>query len=160
MQAWLNSAVMFFPLALGVVYGLSYALSGYIYKQAPLGACLLLSSFISFLLWLTFSVFNGTLRSETIGKVPPHVALLIVANGALTFVAWLMASYGMKHISPTYVAAGEVSYVLFTPIMAYLIFGRKEVDAYTLVAGLMILAGVAVLIYGRTKAATPVAGVM
>lgn len=153
MQGFLNSAAVFFPLALGLLYGLSYALNGYIYRQElSLFNILLIGSTFNLLFWIFANYAAGELKNfPTLSTMPWKLIGLIFLNALIIFIAWGMSVNGMKHISPTYIAAGEVSYVIFTPIMAWLIFGRNEINLHTAIAGALILGGCAVLIYGQAK---------
>jgi drug/metabolite transporter (DMT)-like permease len=140
----------FIPLALGVLYGLSYAINGYVYRQElSLLNCMLVVSVCSVVFWWGANLLTGEIWKFPVSNMPWKTIGLLVLNSVFVMVAWGLAVYGMKHISPTFVAFGEISYVIFTPLFAYLIFGRNEIEAHTIAAGALILTGCGILMYGE-----------
>ena len=69
---------------------------------------------------------------------------------AIGIATWLMLQVTMQKISPTYLATGEIAYVLFVPLFSWLLFKEQTLDRYTVIAGFLILAGSAVMIYGKS----------
>lgn len=149
MQAFLQSTVIYFPFIMAVVFGLFYAINGYMYQHISVGAYMAWSGIFSFIISMAVALYYGNLKTSVLFAAKPHVILLIAVLSVANFIIWFMSIYAMKYVSPTFVAVGEIGYVIFTPLFGYLLFGRKEVDTYTLIAGVFILIGCAVLIYGK-----------
>lgn len=78
--------------------------------------------------------------------------LLIFGASTVISIGFLATIFATKHISSSYAAIGEISYVLFVPVFAYLIFGIKNFNMSMVLGGLLIFTGCVILISGQAKA--------
>jgi drug/metabolite transporter (DMT)-like permease len=145
------SIYIYLPLLSAVLYGLAYALI----DRALVGL-----NAISFLTLNLVTTLIIVLSVHLMGleridlKITQDTSsfkygLLASICGAIALIA---AIYVMKNVNATYAAIGEVSYPLFVPIFAYLLFGTKDWSMSTLIGGALILLGVYILIIGKMKA--------
>jgi len=134
-----------------VCWGVSYAASGPVLKKglSPLVFFFGYSLFglLGSLLCLILSgKFSSAMRLENLERADAGWFSLSIAIGAvgacLTYVA-------MGARNPTLTALIEISYPFFVILFTWLFFREVQVNAVTLCGGLLILAGVAVVVVGE-----------
>lgn len=76
------------------------------------------------------------------------ILMVFIATAAPTL-GWVITIYSIKNMSALYTALAETSYPLFTLAFGLLLFGIKTPNLTTLAGGFLILAGAAIMIYGK-----------
>ncbi len=78
---------------------------------------------------------------------------MMVFLGALVAmqIADISIILAMKHLPSTIVVVGEISYVVFVPIMAYLMFNSNQISPHTAVGALVVVLGIGVVMYGQVN---------
>lgn len=61
----------------------------------------------------------------------------------------LAIAFALKSSPATFVAFGEISYVLFVPFVTWFIFKNNQITTHTLLGGLVVFAGVSILLLGQ-----------
>ncbi|MGE4313141.1 MAG: hypothetical protein AB7E85_02565, partial [Pseudobdellovibrionaceae bacterium] len=61
----------------------------------------------------------------------------------------LAIMFALKSSPATFVAFGEISYVLFVPFVTWFIFKNNQITTHTLLGGLIVFAGVSILLMGQ-----------
>jgi drug/metabolite transporter (DMT)-like permease len=140
-----------YALAASLCWGMSYAASGPLLRKglSPLVFFLGYSLF-GFLGALLVMLFTGRiftfLKSNTLTSADLSWFLFSIAGSALG--AYLTyAAMGAKN--PTLASLIEISYPLFVVLFAWLFFHQMEMRPITIAGGLLVLAGVAVIILGE-----------
>lgn len=141
-----------YAVAASICWGMSYAASGPILRSG-------FSPLVFFFGYSLLGMVGGLAALLVSGRLPEvwkvgstlssaHLAwflfsLMSAALGAyLTYVA-----IGAKN--PTLAALIEVSYPLFVVLFAWIFFREMQLNALTLGGGLLVLAGVAVIVAGE-----------
>lgn len=75
-----------------------------------------------------------------------RVFMIVVGCVVIAKLADLTIAYSLKELPTTYVAILEVCYPLFVPIFAYLILQQNQLSTSTVVGGMLVLAGVLVIV--------------
>lgn len=146
----IQSAV-FLPLLAAILYGLYYAVLGYVLQSVSMASFVFYNMALGLIIAAVFIAW----RWQDFDIVTPardwrllaYIALGVLASWA----AWLMTVSVIKNVNPTYAAIGEISYPIFVPIFAYLLFREKQWDWSMILGGGLIFAGLFILIWGRTK---------
>ena len=140
-----------YALAASLCWGMSYAASGPLLRKglSPLVFFLGYSLF-GFLGALLVMLFTGRiftfLKSNTLTSADLSWFLFSIAGSALG--AYLTyAAMGAKNA--TLASLIEISYPLFVVLFAWLFFHQMEMRPITIAGGLLVLAGVAVIILGE-----------
>jgi len=140
-----------YALAASLCWGMSYAASGPLLRKglSPLVFFLGYSLF-GFLGALLVMLFTGRiftfLKSNTLTSADLSWFLFSIAGSALG--AYLTyAAMGAKNA--TLASLIEISYPLFVVLFAWLFFHQMEMHPITIAGGLLVLAGVAVIILGE-----------
>lgn len=146
----MDKLVPLFPIAAAILYGLSYATYPAIMKQIPFWTFMVLTTAFNMLVCFAVAQAQGENVLAFTGTMTLKQWAIIGGFSLIILSAWGLTLYASGKISPSYAAVGEISYVLFTPFFSWLLFNDAKLDRYTLIAAVLILAGSAVLIYGKT----------
>lgn len=139
-----------YALFAALCWGISYAASGPLLQRGVSPLVFLMGySFFSFIgsliLFFSSGAFRGGTGLHTLSRSELGWFLFSVAGSALG--AYLTyAAMGAKN--PTLVSLIEISYPIFVVFFAWLFFGEMQLNAITLCGGLLVLAGVAVIVVG------------
>lgn len=142
---------LFYAILASVCWGMSYAASGPILKKgfSPLvffsGYCLfgLLGAFVAL---LSSGKLLQALRLEGMDRGDLGWFLLSVSGSAIG--AYLTYA-AMSARNPTLASLIEISYPLFVVVFAWVFFREMQLNTLTLSGGLLVIAGVSVIILGE-----------
>lgn len=139
------------PFFGAILVGVSYAVLEESLKHISIATWYLVGGLASLI--MAFFVLPTFLDSKV--NVKPlfdvNILMLVIVAVITIRFADLTILLALKNMPATVVALAEVSYVIFVPIMAYLIFGKNQINPYTLIGGSIILMGLAVLLFGQMK---------
>lgn len=141
---------IFYALFAALCWGFSYAASGPLLQRGVNPVIFLMGySFFSFIGSLIIFLSSGMMRNgiglQDINRSDICWFLFSVAGSALG--AYLTyAAMGAKN--PTLVSLIEISYPIFVVLFAWLFFGEMQLTTVTLVGGVLVLVGIAVIILG------------
>jgi len=142
---------LFYALAASLCWGISYAASGPILKKGLSPALFFFGySLLGFAGSLVFLISTGKLSSalkmEGLDRGDWGWFLFSIGGSALgaflTYVA-------MSAKNPTLASLIEISYPLFVILFAWIFFREMQLNAMTLCGGLLVIAGVAVILLGE-----------
>lgn len=145
-----TSMWIIYALFASLCWGVSYAASGPLLQRGVNPIIFLMGySFFSLIGSLILFIHSGIFRSGTclsqLSKTEVLWFFFSVAGSALG--AYLTyAAMGAKN--PTLVSLIEISYPIFVVLFAWLFFGEIQLNAVTLCGGLLVLAGVTVIVVG------------
>lgn len=140
-----------YALAASLCWGMSYAASGPILKKgfSPLlfffGYCVL-GFFGSLVLILASGRLPVALRLEGLDRADLPWFFFSIGGSAL---GAFLTYAAMSAKNPTLAALIEISYPLFVVVFAWLFFREMQLNPWTLGGGLLVIAGVAVIIIGE-----------
>jgi len=142
---------IFYALAASICWGMSYAASGPILKKgfSPL------VFFFGYSLFGLLGAFVALLccgKTSSLWKLPDLdrslVGWFVFSMGSAALGAYLTyAAIGAKN--PTLAALIEISYPFFVVLFSWFFFRELQLNAATLCGGLLVLAGVAVILWGE-----------
>jgi drug/metabolite transporter (DMT)-like permease len=142
---------LYLPILAAILYGLNYAILGEVLKHYTMGTYV----FFSMGIWILLGGIHCWWYRDTIdfsvAKTDYRLFVLMAIAVITSFAAWLMTSTVMQQVNPTFAAIGEVSYPIFVPLFAYLLFKDNQLDRATVLGGLMVFSGLFVLIYARQQ---------
>ena len=139
---------LYLPIIAAVFWGATYVVTEKVFQFVSVPTWLALAGISCIIVALLMPVagfpaidFTPVLSEQVLGWV---IFGLILAR--LADVSILSA---IKHVNATYAAVGEISYVFFVPVFSFLIFGYRTFNFTTLIGGLVIFAGVVIVIRGQ-----------
>lgn len=141
---------LFFPFIAAALYGLGYVLVERTMESINVFTYMVIGILATLIALVGIWYFKGEAFSFNIPEANkwPTFAIIFLAAMAPTL-GWVFTVYAIKDISPLYTAFAEVSYPLFIPLFAFLLFGARHLQWQTLLGGALIMAGAAVLILGQ-----------
>lgn len=138
---WLALAI-----AASMLWGVTYAINGHLLKTLSVPTLLFFSSTVAAAVMLATSLATKRFSTDvqavfaTRGTLPLLAAFIVTA-----LLANVAISYSIAGRNATLAAVVEIAYPLFTVLAAWLLFGERHLNASTLVGGLLIFAGAAVI---------------
>jgi drug/metabolite transporter (DMT)-like permease len=141
---------IFYSLFAALCWGVSYASCGPLLQRGVNPVVFLMGySLFSFIGSLIIFFSSGMMKNaaglQNLSRTDICWFLFSVAGSALG--AYLTyAAMGAKN--PTLVSLIEISYPIFVVFFAWLFFGEMQLTTVTLVGGILVLTGVAVIIIG------------
>ena len=151
-----SSIFVLLPFVASMCYGLSY-----IIMEKTLGVHMNPATFMTLNLVCNILVILALVfvKQENIDfsqvTASFSVALMVCIAAAAPTLGWVITIYSIKNMSALYTALAETSYPLFTLAFGLLIFGIKTPSLTTIGGGLLILAGAALMIYGKNSEIEP-----
>lgn len=143
---------MWFVLAFSaaMLWGLTYAISGRLLKDISVPTLLFLSSAVSTVVMFAYAVATRRLSGDVRVLVSSRYLLaLLVASITAYVLANVAISHSIAGRNATLAAVIEIAYPLSTAVAAWLLFGEKQFTTATLVGGLFIVAGSAVIVTAK-----------
>ena len=136
-------------LASAVLWGIVYALNAYLLKYVSafsLEAILRVGLVAPALLML----FSNSVRSD-ISQIfkDKSLLLIVIAIVLLTVIANVLMFYAMKISGTPEATLVEISYPVFTIIFSAVIFRTGAISISTVVAGVLIASGVAIMVFSN-----------
>ncbi len=150
-------AYLFLPIIGGIFWGLCYACLEQTLTHVTAPTWYVVAGAASLFVGL---FFMPKLTGQAIDFKPlmRKEVLIIAAVGLIAAqLADMSITVALTKSPATYVAFGEVSYVLFLPIIAFFLFKDNQITPQMLGGGVLVLAGIAVLLMGQTKDAPQLA---
>lgn len=142
---------IFFALSASILWGLSYVLFEQIYKKVAVTTALAITCLVMFIFMSIASYAEGRLKLDLASIYSSKKLLWLMAAGVVTALLadW---SIGLSIHAKSATLAGliEISYPIFIALFAYLFFKESQLNAATIIGGLLIFAGV-FLIYFFNK---------
>lgn len=141
---------IFYALFAALCWGVSYAASGPLLQRGLNPVIFLMGySFFSLIGSLIIFLSSGMMKNsaglQNLSRSDIYWFLFSVTGSALG--AYLTyAAMGAKN--PTLVSLIEISYPIFVVLFAWLFFGEMQLTTVTLCGGILVLAGIAVIILG------------
>ena len=137
-----------FALGASILWGLSYVLFEQIYKKVSVVTSLAIVCFIMMLVMLVASYFTGVLKVDLLTLGSSRKLLWLFAAGTATALfADLFIAFSITGKSATLAGLIEISYPIFIALFAYVLYRENQINLGTLVGGLLIFSGVAVVYY-------------
>lgn len=142
-------ASMWFFMALGaaILWGLGYAMTEKLLdlKMTP-SFILLLTGALSLPFYVSMSLLGGELKSGfELFKTDMKVFVLTIACVLCYVVANYLILYSIVGKNATLASLIEISYPIFTIFFVWLLFGKFDLNSYTIAGGALILAGVGLI---------------
>lgn len=136
-----------FALSASLFWGISYVLSGEIYKKISIFTSLGIMSFFVCIAAFLISYFNNSLKSDFTSITSSKRLLLYVIGGTLALlIAELCIGTSIVEKNATLAGLIEISYPIFIAIFSYLIF-KSQVTYPTIVGGFVIFSGIFIISY-------------
>jgi len=142
---------LLYAVTASLCWGMSYAASGPILRKG-------LSPVLFFFGYSTLGFLGSLVLLSVTGKIGQAFRMEGVERGDL---GWFLFSIGgsafgafltyaaMSAKNPTIVSLIEISYPLFVVIFAWLFFREMQLNPMTICGGLLVIAGVTVIIFGE-----------
>lgn len=140
------------PFVAATLYGLNYAILGVALKSMSISTFLFYNLIVSSIITVAVIYFDRANLRTDLWQTEPRTLSLMACGMVAAWGAWMITTLVIKNVNPTYAAIGEIAYPVFVPIYSWLLFRDKQWDVSTVIGGVLIFAGLAVIIYGRMKA--------
>jgi len=137
----------YLPFFNAVLYAVYYVFLQEIFGKLSLSVVLLTNGLLFTILALLARLFSWDDLSFAALK-EPRMQWSFVALIALSIVLQVTHYFALKNTSATYMAFAEISYPLFIPIFAYLLFARQELSPSISIGGGLILLGSIIIARG------------
>ncbi len=143
--------VYFLPIVAAILYGLNYALMGRILDSGAFSLYIFYSSLVGLLFSLAVVAVNRDGLNLYLPFQNLQLGLWILLAALAAWTAWFFTLVAIRDVSPTFAAIGEVSYPIFVPLFAYILFKDKQWDMATLIGGGLIFLGLFIVISGKMR---------
>jgi len=80
-----------------------------------------------------------------------EIFIVLVVAIVSAKIADMSIAFALTKSPATFVAFGEISYVLFVPFVALFIFKDNQITAHTMGGGLVVFLGISILLFGQLK---------
>ena len=147
-----KSIIYLLPAISAVLWGLNFSIYGHLFKTLNVPTLFLYLGATYIVLALAVSCVGDAKISLLAPFETWSLGLLFCTVLLLGGTAWMITLNVVQQVSPTYAAIGEVAYPVFVPIFSYLIFRRNEFDVATIAGGFLIMLGLFIMIYFKSKA--------
>lgn len=133
-------------LGAALVWGVHYPLIDMALKRISLVSVLALTCVPIFLL---LPVYQQTLRADwqTLWRLSHGERWPVLLLPLSSLVATLLLFLSIDRKNATFASLIEISYPLFVAVFAYMLFGERALNWSMLVGGLLIFAGVAMIVH-------------
>ena len=142
------SFIYLLPLVSAIFWGLCYATFERSLAHVSVATYMVAGGIVSILIAYPVAKFSQQPIdfSPLKGKEALIVFIVALASAQIAALATNFATY---HVHSTYAAIGEISYPMFTMIFMYVLFQVNYFNWWTMIAMILITAGVVLLIYGE-----------
>lgn len=135
-----------YALSAAILWGLTYAFDGQIYKHISVVTSLAIVSLLTFVVTSALAYHFGSLQEDLTTIASSKRILWLVIFGAITFLAAeILIGVSISHKNATLAGLVEISYPFFIAAFSFLVFREQQMNAVVLVGGLLIFAGVSVI---------------
>jgi drug/metabolite transporter (DMT)-like permease len=150
----IKNVAIIFPFLAAISWALTYSINGRNYQFITVPTGLVLMAGGSFLAAFLVSAITKTSIDFTPLFKNNDIWLWMAPLAVIFASAFLHMS--LRYTSASYAALGEVSYVLLTPLFAWLLFGQKQLNTSMAIGAFFILVGLYFVISGQAqKSALP-----
>lgn len=137
-----------FALGASIMWGLTYVLNEQVYKKISVITSLTITLLISGIVFFIVAVSAGLLKRDVNAILNSKSLLsLVVIQTAVLILAELFIGFSIAGKNATLAGLIEISYPIFIAIFAYILYRENQINLGTLVGGIMIFTGVAVVYY-------------
>lgn len=144
----MEKMVVYLPIVAAIFWGATYVLTERVFQTLNVPTWMVIGGLTMVLVGLILPAF-GMPAVDLKAAVQPNVIGIVLFAVLLARLADLSILSSIKYINATYAAMIEICYVLFVPIFSYLIFGYRNFNMTTIIGGLIIFAGVVIVIRGQ-----------
>lgn len=138
----------FFPILAAMCYGLAFAFTESALKLTNVATYMIVSLGVLLLTCFGLVYIKGEQPNYSFFKSPMDTAIVMIAVIAPAL-GWLLTTYAVKNVNASYAAFAEISYPLFTILFLFVFFGQRMFDWTTILGGLLIFSGSALLVIGQ-----------
>jgi len=140
-----------YATAASVCWGISYAASGPLLKQG-------FNPLVFFFGYSLFGFLGALIALLSTGRLPSAFAIASLPRGDLGLFLFSISGsalgayltyVAMSAKNPTLVSLIEISYPLFVILFAWVFFREMQLNMVTMLGGILVLAGVAVITLGE-----------
>ncbi len=137
-----------FALGASILWGLTYVLNDHVYKKISVVSSLTIGLLISGVILFIVAVSTGVLKRDVNAIFSSNKLLyLVIAQTAIFILAELFIGLSIAGKNATLAGLIEISYPIFIAIFAYFLYKENQVNLGTLIGGILIFSGVAVVYY-------------
>jgi len=136
-----------FALGASLFWGISYVLSGEIYKKISLFTSLGIASFVVCIITLLISYFSSSLKPDLISITSSKNLLWYIIGGILSLlIAELCIGFSIISKNATLAGLIEISYPIFIALFSYLLF-KNKITIPTVIGGIIVFFGIFIIYY-------------
>ena len=144
-----------FYLLLPILAGVFWAVCYTFMEQSLQNVSLATWYFVGGVVSILVSMFLlPKMTGESINLAPlfsKKIFIVLVIAVVSAKIADMSIAFALTKSPATFVAFGEISYVLFVPFVALLIFKDNQITSHTIGGGLVVFLGISILLFGQVK---------
>jgi drug/metabolite transporter (DMT)-like permease len=143
----LGTIAQYLPFLNAILYGVYYVFLQEVFGKLSLSVILLTNG----ILFIVIALVARILAWDDLSFVAlrePKIYWSFIALITLSTILQMTHYTALKNTSATYMAFAEISYPLFVPIFAYLLFSRQELSPSIALGGGLILIGSVIIARG------------
>lgn len=135
-----------YSIVAAVLWGLDYSLTEKVVRKIQFSSLLTIELFVGFLAMLVLTWVSGSYKSDW--------SALIASKQTMLFTLLIVASFNIANVfivlsignrNATLAGLVEISYPLFIVLFSWLMFKDVDVNPWTVVGAVLVLAGVGVI---------------
>lgn len=157
MEANIKNFAIFLPLLGAMLYGLGYAFAQQFFIKGNTPTYIFYYYCILAPVMIGVSFLLSRLLEQPIAQLRWNDSQLWLLLGLMAsfIIAQLTTIFSMKYVSAVYASVGEIAYPIFTIFFSWLLFRNAQLTMPTIIGGVLIFAGSAVLVVGKIMQPSP-----
>ena len=124
-----------------ILWGLNYALGERLMKTLNISTLVLLYSFSNFLFAIVYNLYTKKIFSD-IKVIHLNIAGILLGFVFSGIFANLLTYFATKEKNASLAGLIEICYPVFTAIIAYLLFGEKQLSSSSMIGAVFIFTGI------------------
>lgn len=136
---------IYYAITASIVWGFSYAMQEKLLYKISIQTELAVTYLIGFITTSLIALSSGSLYKD-FQKIDSYTVRLIFTISGLCLIANFCIASAIKNKNASLASIIEISYPLFTILASYLLYGEKQVNNNSIIAGLLIFSGVTLLL--------------
>jgi drug/metabolite transporter (DMT)-like permease len=137
-----------FALGASITWGLTYVVNEQVYKKISVITSLAITMLISSIVMFIVAIVTGVLKKDINAILGSQkLFYLILIQTAILIIAELFIGFSITGKNATLAGLIEISYPIFIAIFAYFLYKENQINFGTLIGGLLIFTGIAVVYY-------------
>jgi len=136
---------IYYAITAAIVWGFSYAVQEKLLHKICIQSELAATYLIGFIATFLIALSTGSI-SKDLQKIDSGTIKLIFTISGLSLLANFCIASAIKNKNASLASIIEISYPLFTILASYLLYGEKQVNNNSIIAGLLIFSGVTLLL--------------